>query len=81
MLKYLGELWQLFRSKKSAEGLLGKNWFWSKTLWVNFLAFVVMILGDKVGIHITGEETTSFLVLVNMVLRFISNTPIGWKDV
>ena len=81
MLSWVGKLLKVMASKRDADGKLGKGWYQSKTLWVNALALVTLILSDKFGVMITGEETTAILAVVNMVLRLVTNGPVGFKDI
>lgn len=76
----LSKIWNLFWSKRTAEGTLGKDWWFSKTIWVNVIALIVIIFRDQFGLAITGEESTYILGIINMILRFISHEPIGFKD-
>jgi len=58
-----------------------KHWYASKTLWVNFLAIVAIILNSQFGIELDVEVqaalATSILAIINIVLRFVTSQPIS----
>ena len=58
-----------------------KHWYASKTLWVNFLAIVAIILNSQFGIELDVEVqaalATSILAIINIVLRFVTRQPIS----
>ena len=80
MFQWIKNLYNLFMAKRSATGKLGKAWWRSKTLWVNILALVVLLFKDQLGLTISGEETTAIMAVINMILRFITNEPVGFKN-
>lgn len=53
-----------------------KHWFNSKTLWVNAIAIVAIILNSQFGIELDAESqavvATTILALVNIFLRFVT---------
>jgi hypothetical protein len=58
------------------------KWFASKTLWVNVVAAVATLAGVfKLDLGLTPEVqatvVTTILALVNIVLRFVTTTPIS----
>jgi hypothetical protein len=58
------------------------KWFASKTLWVNVVALVATLAGAfKLDLGLTPEVqatvVTTILALVNIVLRFVTTTPIS----
>jgi hypothetical protein len=58
------------------------KWFASKTLWVNVVALVATLAGAfKLDLWLTPEAqatvVTTILALVNIVLRFVTTTPIS----
>ena len=55
-------------------------WYASKTLWVNAIALIAMIIQGVTGkIVISLELQASILAGVNMLLRFITKKPIVWS--
>ena len=57
-----------------------KNWYQSKTLWVNFIAIVGIVANSLWGIELDKEIqtalATSILAIVNIALRFVTNKAI-----
>jgi len=56
-----------------------KNWYASKTLWVNLVAggvTVAGVFGVDVGLspETQAELVAGILVVVNIILRFVTNT-------
>ena len=58
-----------------------KHWWASKMIWVNVIAVVAIILNSQYGIDLDTEVqaalATSILAIVNIVLRVVTNQPIG----
>ena len=58
---------------------MNKQWWHSKTLWVNSLAVVAIIAQGITGQEVIDVEFQAVLLaLVNLVLRRLTNTPLGW---
>jgi hypothetical protein len=55
---------------------MGKKWYASKTLIVNALMLVAMFLSEANGIEIPSELQGSIMVIVNWVLRIVTNEPL-----
>jgi len=57
-----------------------KSWYQSKTLWVNFIAVVAIILNFQFGFQLDAETqavvVTTVLAVVNIVLRLFTDTEI-----
>ena len=52
-----------------------KNWYQSKTLWVNVLAIVGMVAEYLIAHQIYSPETHAImLAVINLFLRIITNT-------
>jgi hypothetical protein len=56
--------------------------FWkSRTLWVNFIAIVGIVLNSIYGIDLDAETqaalATSILAVINIILRLLTNQGIG----
>jgi len=51
-----------------------KEWYRSKTLWVNVIALVAMIIQANYGFIIAPEEQAAVIVVVNLVMRAITKT-------
>lgn len=55
-----------------------KPWFSSKTLWVNAIAFVALVVQTfGTGFIIAPEEQAGVLIVLNILLRLITKTSIG----
>lgn len=55
-----------------------KSWYLSKTLWVNCIAAVVMLLQMKFGFVIDPEAQTGLLAMINVILRVVTKQPLDW---
>lgn len=58
-----------------------KSWFASKTLWVNFIALIATAAGAfgiDLGLtpEVQGQIAVGIMAAVNIVLRFMTKTPI-----
>ena len=51
-----------------------KKWWKSKTLYVNVLGTIGLILAQYTDVGITGEESVGILAVINMVMRLITKT-------
>ena len=51
-----------------------KVWWKSKTLWVNVIAMVAMIVQSQYGFLIAVEEQAAIIVVLNLILRAITKT-------
>ena len=54
---------------------MNKKWFLSKTVWVNIIGTLQIILGPDI---ISNELQVSILGIINLILRFITKEPIAW---
>lgn len=54
-----------------------KHWYASKTLWVNTLAFVALVVQNFVGFVIGPEEQAAILAVVNLILRAVTSKGLG----
>ena len=58
-----------------------KHFYTSKTLWVNFVAIIAIMLNSQFGIELDTEVraalATSILAVINIVLRLITSQPVG----
>ena len=54
--------------------------FWaSKTLWLNVIAIVAILLQGKAGYTLGPEIQTSILLLINIILRAVTKQEIVWS--
>lgn len=56
-----------------------KSWIKSKTLWINILAIVTLIIRAEYGYTLTPEAEIAILGGINIVLRAITKEEIIWK--
>jgi hypothetical protein len=56
-----------------------KSWYLSKTLWLNAIAVLAMLLQTKFGFVIDPESQAGILAVVNLILRVITHQPLEWK--
>ena len=56
-----------------------KKWYTSKTFWVNLLAIIAIVAQNYTDTEIVVTELqTPILVLINLILRTITNEKIEW---
>ncbi len=60
-----------------ANGDTGKKWWKSKTVWVNVIALVALLLQSQIGFELNAEETASILVVINLIMRAITKEPLN----
>lgn len=54
-----------------------KNWYQSKTLWINVVATVAILLQAVTGNEVLDADTqTTLLAMINILLRFMTKAPI-----
>lgn len=51
-----------------------KVWWKSKTLWVNVIAMVAILIQANYGFIIAPEEQIAIITVVNLILRAITKT-------
>lgn len=59
-----------------------KKWYESKTLWVNFIALIAIVVQTATGKDIVPVEAQAVLLgFVNFILRIVTKDAIDWgKD-
>jgi hypothetical protein len=57
-----------------------KEWYKSKTLWVNIIAFIAMLVQVKYGFIVAPEEQAALLAVVNLLLRAKTNSGLEFKS-
>ena len=57
---------------------VNKEWYLSKTLWVNFLAFLFVMLQVIFGVMLPLEYQAGALTMINFALRIVTKHPIDW---
>ena len=57
-----------------------KKWYASKTLWINLLAMIAIVIQRQFEVDILDEEMQgSLLILIDVFLRCITKEPINWR--
>lgn len=56
-----------------------KDWWKSKTLWINLIAVGSIIVRAEFGLILTPEAEIIILAVINMILRKITKEKIVWK--
>ena len=55
-----------------------KVWYLSKTIWVNLLAMVAIVIQVATGTAwLDAEIQGAILVIVNLILRIVTKQPLG----
>ena len=55
-----------------------KKWYLSKTLWVNALAVVAMVVAGVTGQEwLSTEVQVSILAVINLIIRVVTKQPLG----
>jgi len=57
----------------------GKAWYESKTLWVNLIGVVAIVVQSTWGYVIGPEVQVALLSLINIILRLVTHKPITWS--
>ena len=57
---------------------MNKQWYASRTLWVNTIALVAIILQGFTGFIIDPETQAAILVVVNLILRVVTGDEIAF---
>jgi len=50
-----------------------KNWYHSKTLWINIIAIVAIALQAYFGFVIEPQDQVAILAVINLILRIITH--------
>ena len=80
MLELIGKVWKALVSMRDAKGNLGKSWFRSKTMWINFIVLIGVVFTNYLNVTLSAEETASILAVENLVLRTLTSEPTGLID-
>lgn len=58
-----------------------KKWYVSKTLWVNVISIIALIVnGITNAVTIDAETSATLLAVANIILRLVTREEIVWKD-
>lgn len=55
-----------------------KPWYTSKTLWINTVAALALIVQSRTGFVIDAEIQAALLTIINIVLRVVTGQEVGW---
>lgn len=55
-----------------------KAWYLSKTLWLNIIAAIALLVQTRFGFILDPETQTGFLALINVLLRIITKEQLNW---
>ena len=53
-----------------------KQWYTSKTMWVNFIALLALFAQSQFGFVIDAEAQAAILVVINLILRAVTGSPV-----
>ena len=71
---------QDLKDLEDRKGDIMKKWYASKTLWINVLAMIAIVIQKQFEVDILDEEMQgSLLILINVLLRCITKEPINWR--
>ncbi|MCK4731309.1 MAG: hypothetical protein KAT65_02525 [Methanophagales archaeon] len=56
---------------------MSKKWYSSKTLWVNGIAIVTLIVQTQYGFVVSGGEQLAVLAVINLILRAVTKQPLS----
>ena len=56
-----------------------KDWYKSKTLWINIIAIAEIIIRAELGLTLTPEAELAILAGINIALRIITKEEITFK--
>lgn len=51
----------------------------SKVLWTNILVFIAFAVQKRYGFIIDESLQAQLLMIINVILRFFTKEPLGWK--
>lgn len=54
-----------------------KKWYKSRTVWVNILGGLALVLQNQFGFPVSGEVQAAVLIILNTYLRFDTSSKIG----
>lgn len=75
-MNWLRAFWLAEKIKREVE--MDKMWYASRTLWVNVLAVIAIVLQGQFGYVLTPELQMTALGVVNVILRGITKKAINW---
>ena len=62
---------------KTVEVVANKKWYMSRTLYINLIAIILIVVQSSIGVEVIPVEYQSIIVaLLNVLTRTITNTNI-----
>lgn len=58
---------------------MGKTVWTSKTLWVNVIGLIALVVQSLTGYIIDIEAQASILAFINVMLRLVTKEPVTWS--
>jgi hypothetical protein len=56
-----------------------KTWYTSKTLWLNIIAVIALLLQTQYGFVLDPEAQAGALAIINLILRLVTGAPLVWN--
>jgi low temperature requirement protein LtrA len=56
-----------------------KKWYASKTLWVNLLSVIALVVQTQTEFIVDAEAQVALLGVINLVLRAVTKSHLNWK--
>lgn len=56
-----------------------KIWYASKTIWLNLLSLVAILVQTQTGFVISAEMEVAILGIINLILRIVTKEEIVWS--
>ena len=54
-----------------------KPWYTSKTIWVNLLSVIGLLVQTQTGFVIDAEAQLGIIAVINLLLRIVTGQPLG----
>ena len=54
---------------------MDKQWYLSKTVWINVLAIIAVVFGE---FELNAETQVAILSVINLVLRLVTKEKLNW---
>ena len=58
---------------------MNKSFLQSRTVWLNVIGLIALYVQSQFGYVITPEAQSAVLLLLNLILRFDTDSPIGFR--
>ena len=54
-----------------------KKWYHSKTMWINIIAVLALLVQSQWGFLLDAEDQLALLGIINLILRIFTGIPIS----